>query len=61
MNFNFQKSKKSQPLFIPLSTFSFGSFMVPMKFRQPAVTKAVANACDTRFFRRRVNSSRVHL
>jgi hypothetical protein len=61
MNFNFQKSKKAQPLFIPLSTFSFGSFMVPMKFRQPTVAKATVNSCDTRFFRRRMNSNRAHL
>ncbi len=61
MSFNFQKSRKSKTLFIPLNTFSFASFVVPMKFRQPVAAKAVAISCETRFFRRNTNPTRAQL
>ncbi len=61
MSFNFQKSRKPRPLFIPLNTFSFASFVVPMKFRQPVVAKAIVAPCETRFLRRHANSTRAHL
>jgi hypothetical protein len=38
MNFYFQESRspRRKRLFVPLSGFSFASFIVPIKFRQPA-------------------------
>lgn len=41
-NFNFRKSRLER-LFIPLNSFSFASFMVPIKFRQPVPVRVVAN------------------
>ncbi|HWD93910.1 MAG TPA: hypothetical protein VG938_16390 [Verrucomicrobiae bacterium] len=42
MNFNFNESRNPQRrrLFIPVNAFSFSSFLVPIKFRQPAVASA---------------------
>jgi len=57
MNFNFHKSEKPrrQRLFIPLSSFSFASFVVPMKFRQPAA--AVVIRWGARFLRSQAGPS----
>jgi len=42
MNFNFHEFRKPrlQRLFIPLSTFGFAGFVVPIKFRQPVFASA---------------------
>jgi hypothetical protein len=42
MNFNFKEFRNPQRrrLFIPVNAFSFSSFLVPIKFRQPAVASA---------------------
>ena len=42
MNFNFRgvSKPKRQRLFVPLNAFSFASFIVPIKFRQPAYASA---------------------
>jgi hypothetical protein len=44
MNFNFHEFRKSRQrrLFIPMSAFSFASFIVPIKFRQPVFATAAA-------------------
>ena len=44
MNFNFHESNSARRkrLFIPLNAFSFASFMVPIKFRQPTFARASA-------------------
>jgi hypothetical protein len=41
-NFNFRKPRL-QRLFIPLNSFSFASFVVPIKFHQPIPVRVVAN------------------
>jgi len=41
-NFNFRKPRLER-LFIPLNSFSFASFMVPIKFHQPAPVRILAN------------------
>jgi len=40
-NFNFRKSRLER-LFIPLNSFSFASFMVPIKFSQPVPVRVVS-------------------
>jgi hypothetical protein len=42
MKFNFNIRKpRLQRLFIPLNSFSFASFIVPIKFRQPVPVRVV--------------------
>lgn len=40
-NFNFRKPRLER-LFIPLNSFSFASFMVPIKFTQPIPVRVVS-------------------
>ena len=40
-NFNFRKPRLER-LFIPLNSFSFASFMVPIKFAQPVPVRAAS-------------------
>jgi hypothetical protein len=43
MKFNFHNLRKSrlERLFIPLNSFSFASFIVPIKFHQPIPVRVV--------------------
>jgi hypothetical protein len=43
MKFNFHNFRKSrlERLFIPLNSFGFASFMVPIKFHQPVPVRVV--------------------
>jgi hypothetical protein len=45
MKFNFHNFRKPrlQRLFIPLNSFSFASFVVPIKFHQPVPIRVVAS------------------
>jgi hypothetical protein len=45
MKFNFNNFRKPrlQRLFIPLNSFSFASFVVPIKFQQPVPVRVVAS------------------
>lgn len=36
MNFNFHNFRKPRRLFLPVNTFSFAAFVVPIKFRTAA-------------------------
>jgi hypothetical protein len=49
MNFNFRKSNKPriQRLFIPLNSFSFATFVVPIKFRAPVSATMISASRNT--------------
>jgi hypothetical protein len=44
MNFNFKNfpKRRIQRLFVPLNSFSFAAFVVPIKFRQPVAASLFA-------------------
>jgi len=53
MKFNFTFRKPGlQRLFIPLNSFSFASFVVPIKFQQPVPVRVVASRSESWSFSR---------
>jgi hypothetical protein len=53
MKFNFRQFRNTdrKPLFIQLSSFSFASFLVPIKFRQPVPVNVFSTSSGRRDFR----------